>query len=129
MTAGTAKKYGNGFSLIRGGQYPMRGRRRGRRTLTAAELVLDRDMHTAFVQLLTPTGQVPSIGVQRVREREQHPWRFLARRIIEAHATGVEHSKVRAILLAMLAWVDRLYATDVETTSERVFFQSPRRCA
>lgn len=125
VATATAEKYRNGLTVITGGRCPLRGRRRGRRTRSAAELLLDDRMHTVFVRM----GASPSEGFEDIRRRRQHPWRVLARRIVEAHAAKVEHARVRAVAVELLGWIDQLYDTSGETITERIYYQSPRRCA
>lgn len=121
-----ALKFPN-FRVLPGGVSPFRGRRRGRRTQTAAEMVLDRDMHTASCALVGRDGNVASESIQKIRTRQHWPWRVMARRIIEAHAAGVPHRAVRQFVLTMLAWVDRLYDTKGETVAEHItYHQGPR---
>lgn len=109
------------------GHSTMRGRRRGRRVLTAAELYLDREMQTAFVSWAGRTGTVPSEAVQKIREGLQHPWRVLARRFVEAHAAGVPLPIVLRIVRTLESWLRQLYDTTGETVTEQVtYYQSPR---
>lgn len=125
MRTSGAIKYRN-FEVVRGGLSPLRGRRRGRRMRTAAEIVLDHELRTAFVAIEGRAGTVPSEGIQKIREGEQHPWRVLARRLVEAHAAGASHAQVRRVAVALVGWVDRLYDVTGETVREFVLYQPAR---
>jgi hypothetical protein len=115
------------LTVLRGGKTQVRGRRRGRRTRTAAELVLDTRMHTAAVRVESFLGTVPSMGWQQVRCDTQHPHRVMARRIVEAHAARVPLDRVLAWVDTLRAWAVQLYDTRGETVTEHVaLFQSAR---
>lgn len=45
---------------------------------------LDREMHSAYVQMRTEAGTSPSEGVWNIWEHRQFPWRVMARRQYEA---------------------------------------------
>jgi hypothetical protein len=101
------EKYGQ-FSVVRGGRYG----RQALRTRTTGEFRLDDAMHTAFCQLTTLAGTVPSRGVQEVRERKQFPWRILARRIVEARMQEVPKERVRAVIHALEEFLEAQYEDD-----------------
>lgn len=95
--------------------------------MTAAEMVLDREMREAFAALEARDGTVPSESIQKIREGEHWPWRVFARRIVEAHAAGVSQQNVLRTVMTMAKWVYRLYDTHGETVTESVeLFQGPR---
>ena len=73
---------------------------------------LDREMHSAFVQLAGEDGTVPSAGIYEVRRHRQHPWRFLARRIDEARAKNTPIQQVKAIVRVLDDYIDALYGGD-----------------
>jgi hypothetical protein len=115
------------LTVLRGGKTQVRGRRRGRRTRTAAEMALDVRMHTAAVQVETVLGTVPSMGWQQIRCGAQHPHRIIARRIVEAHAAQVPLHRVLAWIDALRTWATQLYDVSGETVIERVaLFQAAR---
>jgi hypothetical protein len=103
------------LTVLRGGKTQVRGRRRGRRTRTAAEMALDTQMHTAAVRVESLLGNVPSMGWQQVRCDTQHPHRVMARRIVEAHAARVSLDRVLAWIDTLRGWAIQLYETRGET--------------
>jgi hypothetical protein len=116
------KKYPN-LSVVRGGLSSFRGRRRGRRVKTAAELVLDREIRAAFATLEDANGNVPSEAIYKIRQGVQLPLGVFGRRIVEAHAAGCDHGQVRSIGQRIVDWIDALYQTGGETVTERIYFQ------
>lgn len=98
----TARKKGN-FAIVRGGLY---ARRPGRRTRTAEEWRLDRELMSAFAAIHGEDGTVPSKGIYHIREGVQHPWRVLARRFIEARQAGAPKDQLKAVLNVMALWID-----------------------
>lgn len=133
MPTGTDQKYRNNFTLIHGdgarADRLIRGRRKGRRTKTAAEMVLDREIRGAFAALEDARGNVPSEAIQKIREGVQLPVGCLGRRLVEAHAAGCASPAIREIGLRIVRWIDQLCDTSGETITERVFYQGPRLCA
>jgi len=105
---------------------PIRGRRKGRRFKTAAEMVLERDVRAAFAALEDAHGNVPSEAIQKIREGIQLPLGCWGRRIIEAHAAKCGHQQVRELALVALRWIDKLYESEAETITEQVFYQERR---
>lgn len=101
MTTAEALKYRN-MRVIRGGLSPLRGRRRGRRTRTAAELVLERWVREEFNAL----GKRPSEAIQKICEGEQRPLAVFGRRIIEAKIAGCDPESIRRIARRVIEWVD-----------------------
>ena len=126
----TDRKYRN-LMLIQGGargpaRIIIRGRRKGRRFKTAAEMVLDREIREAFAKLEDANGNVPSEAIQKIREGVQLPVGCLGRRLVEAHAAGCASPAIREIGMRIVRWIDQLCDTSGETITERVFFQERR---
>lgn len=89
-----------GLTLHRGG--------RARRTLSPDEqAALDRRMHGAFVGVFDEQGRVPSEGIQDVRQKKQHPWRVIGKRLVEC---GRQEQALR-IVDELRAWVIDYYTT------------------
>lgn len=152
MTAAPDQKYRN-FQVIRGGgvgTLPLRGRRRGRRHKTAAEMVLDRWVREEFNALVDARGKRPSEAIQKICEGVQTPLGCFGRRLVEAHSAGCTHAQVRRLWNRVGEWIDRMWeqpvTADCPTPSEtgdgrtvkpegnplaggRVFYQGPRLCA
>lgn len=105
MNTATTQKYRN-LQVMRGGQSPLRGRRRGRRTCTAAEMVLNRWIQEDFNAL----GKRPSEAIQKICEGEQRPLAVFARRIIEAQAAGCNPEAIQRIAARVTEWVDLVLA-------------------
>lgn len=101
------------LTLERGGLYgaadwkARRGVKRIRlRVPTTLERRLDSRMHFAALKVRGAQGEIPSRPWQAIRETTGRPWRFLARRLVEAHAAGAPVEQVTAIALALREWIE-----------------------
>lgn len=66
---------------------------------------LDRRVQDAAVMIVGADGTVPSAGIYKIREADQHPARILGRRCVEAKAKGSPREQVEAMWLAGVEWV------------------------
>jgi len=114
MRDGDERKNGNfTLRLEDGGLARKVGRPKGARQMTTGEWRLDRELVSAFARLEGENGNVPSRGVQDIRERRHAPWRALARRFVEAAVAGVPKEHVLEIPEAMARWIEKeLYSND-----------------
>lgn len=133
MNAVESEKYRN-LTLIQGGgskgRIVLRGRRRGRRTKTAAEIVLERWTREEFNRLTDRDGNRPSEAIQKICEGEQFPLNYFARRMVEAQAAGCTHEQVRQLWSRVGYWLEKLFEAPASTgMPERTFYQSPLRVA
>lgn len=90
---------------------------RRRRVYGERHVELDRDMHAAFVQLEGADGSVPSEAIYDIRRRRQHPWRKLAKRLMEARAADTPKEQVMEIVRVLTVYVERLYGDDRGTAA------------
>ena len=113
MDAGQSGKNRNGMSVERGALYGKRPAKKKSAAMqfTTAEFKLENEMHTVWVALNTPSGTVPSEGIQMIRERRQWPWRVIARRFREARNAGVPASQLDEVIHVLRQYRERLYAT------------------
>jgi len=93
------------LGVVRGGRYATRPMR----TFSTAEFRLDREMQAAFSAIYGEDETVPSVGIYKIRKHDQHPWRVLARRILEARAANAPKDQLRGVLKVFETWVDGLY--------------------
>lgn len=93
------------LGLLHGGRYAQRPMR----TFTTAEFRLDREMQSAFAAIHGEDDTVPSEGIYKIRKHEQHPWRVLARRIIEARNANAPKEQLEGVLKVFATWVNELY--------------------
>ena len=105
------------FGVVRGGKCDLRGRRRGPRGRTYAEMELDRRMQTAFALLTGPDGNVPGKRAYRIREGDGFPWRVLGRAFVDFWQRRVRREQVKAIVQTLDQWTDDLY-DDALTSGE-----------
>lgn len=92
------------FRIVKGGRY---GKPRRSRPRTTAEFILDRELHDAFIAIRGADGTVPSNGVYEIRQKDQHPWRILAKRFRECRDAGVPKEQVLGVLRVFAAWVEK----------------------
>lgn len=72
---------------------------------------LDREMHSRFVQVEGANGAVPSTSIYEIRRGRQHPWRCLARRLIEMREADTPITQAKEIVRALDLFVDRIYGS------------------
>jgi hypothetical protein len=116
--------------LTRGGLYAApewkarRGVKRIRlRVPTTLERRLDSRMHFAALKVRGAQGEVPSRPWQAIRETTGRPWRFLARRLVEAHQAGAPVEQVTAMAVALKDWIE------IELYGVRQDDHGPKRAA
>lgn len=95
------------YGIVRGGRY---GRRPSATAFTTSEFRLDREMVAVFAALESESGTVPSRAIQEIREGNQKPWRYLARRFREARLAGVEKDAAKAPLRVLELYIDELFS-------------------
>lgn len=88
-------------------------------SFSTAEFDLDRMMHDVFCTLTGADGNVPSEGVQEIRERRQWPWRVIARRFREARDAGVPASQLDEVIHVLQQYRVRLYASPTSDQRRR----------
>lgn len=114
MSADERKKYVKPqvkqLRIERGALYgkPHRFTKKAAMGFTTLEFELEREMHAVFCAMAADDGNVPSRGVQDIRQHSQHPWRVLARRLREAHAAGVPKHQLREVMHVLEHYVMRL---------------------
>lgn len=107
-TAGQEKNGNRGLQLHRGDRYARF--RQQRVEVTGPEFFkLDTDVQAAFAAMEDAAGNVPSRGVQEIREHRQRPWRVLARRFRECRDAGVPLHRVLAVVRVLELWARDLY--------------------
>lgn len=110
MDGGEAEKNGNRLRLVRGGRYA--GPPDRKVEVSGPEFFrLDTDVQAAFAAMEDQGGNVPSRGVQEIREHRQRPWRVLARRFRECRDAGVSLHQVLAVVHVLELWARDLYAS------------------
>lgn len=100
------------LSLVQGDQWgkPRRPKQqRAAMTFTTAEFTLDREMHDVFCAMQDESGDVPSRGVQDIRQHLQHPWRVIARRFREARKAGVSAAQLYEVTHVLNSYIASLY--------------------
>lgn len=107
------------LTVIDGGKYPFRGRRRGPRPRSRQEIELDRRMHTAITHLTDPFGNVPDKRTYRIREGEGWPWRVLGRAVMGWYRRRVKRDQVKAVFRALETWVDDVYDGKLDRPEDR----------
>jgi hypothetical protein len=93
-----------GLRVVKGGRYA-----RMREVSPRVDFHLDREMKSAFVQMHTPEGTVPSEAISDIRRDRQHPWRYLARRIREARLNSVPKEQVKKLARVLDRYIDEVY--------------------
>lgn len=66
-------------------------------------------MQSVFALIHAPDGTVPNKAFYDVRERKQHPWRLLGRRLREARQERVPKEQVAPIAKVIADYIDSLY--------------------
>lgn len=96
------------FSVVRGEQY---ARFRNQKVeVSGPEFYkLDTNVESMFIAMEDARGNVPSRGVQEIREHRHRPWRVLARRFRECRDAGVPLHQTIAVVHALEQWVRDLY--------------------
>lgn len=98
------------LTLVSGDQYGRRPRPQTRRAMTSGEYTLESALRTAFASVAGADGTVPSEAIYDIRRGRQHPWRTLARRLVEMREAGASEDQAHLIIDTFKWWITtRLY--------------------
>ena len=97
---------GRNLRLVPGGLYGRKKRRLVKVSGFRSELLLlDNRKHLSYLRIADRDGDVPSEGIQNVREGKTHPWRVEGRRYLEMKAAGVPVEDAVTVAMDTVYWL------------------------